>query len=145
MDYFQAQGYNEVDTARLYGGGTQEAWSAKAKWQERGLMLATKAYPTEPGKHKPEVLAETLNTSLNELGAKTVDIFYLHAADRSVPFEETLGAINDLHKQGKFVQFGLSNFTSFEVAEICILSAKNGWVRPTVWQGRCPHSNEGQC
>jgi len=52
------------------------------------------------------------------LGADTVDIFYLHAPDHSVPFEETLQAVNELHKEGKFVQLGLSNFAAWEVAEV---------------------------
>ena len=64
-----------------------------------------------------------------------VDIFYLHAADRSVPFDVTLEECNKLHKEGKFVQLGLSNFTAFEVAEIVIMCKERGWVRPTIYQG----------
>lgn len=76
-----------------------------------------------------------MSKSLEELKGGPVDIFYLHAADRSVPFEETLEAVNEMHKEGKFINLGLSNFTSFEVAEVSLICAKNGWVRPTVWQG----------
>ena len=64
-----------------------------------------------------------------------MDIFYLHAADRSVPFEVTLEECTKLHKEGKFVQLGLSNFTAFEVAEIVIMCKERGWVRPTIYQG----------
>ncbi|KAJ5382485.1 Drug/metabolite transporter [Penicillium concentricum] len=134
LDYFQQQGFNEVDTARVYIGGEQEAFTAKANWKSRGLTLATKWYPSEPGFHKPEVVREKLELSLKELGTDTVDTFYLHAADRATPFAETLEAVNQLHKEGKFVQLGLSNFTAFEVAEICILCAERGWVRPTIYQ-----------
>lgn len=56
-------------------------------------------------------------------------------ADRSVPFAETLGAMDKLHKAGKFVQLGLSNFTSFEVAEVVMTCKANNWVRPTIYQG----------
>ena len=55
--------------------------------------------------------------------------------DRATPFAETLRAINDLHKAGKFVRFGISNFTAFEVAEIVLTCKYNGWVRPTIYQG----------
>ncbi|KAI9799775.1 MAG: hypothetical protein M1833_003894 [Piccolia ochrophora] len=134
LDYFQSQGYSEVDTARVYVGGKQEAFSADAKWKERGLTLATKWYPHDPGAHKPEVLKSKVEESLKELKTDTVDIFYLHAADRSVPFTETLEAINEMHKQGKFVQFALSNFTAFEVAEVVITCKERGWVRPTLYQ-----------
>lgn len=135
LDYFQAEGYNELDTARAYVGGKQEAFTAEAHWKERGLALATKCYPSQPGLHKPEALKEALNTSLKELKTDCVDIFYLHAADRSVPFEETLEAVNELHKEGKFVELGLSNFTAFEVAEVVITCKERGWVRPTIYQG----------
>lgn len=61
-------------------------------------------------------------------------ILYLHAADRATPFAETLEAVDKLHKAGKFVTFGISNFTSFEVAEIVMTCKYNGWVRPTLYQ-----------
>lgn len=135
LDYLQGQGYNEVDTARAYIGGEQEAFTTQARWKERGLTLATKCYPNVPGTHKPENLKASLDKSLAELKTDCVDIFYLHAADRSVPFEETLKAVNDWHKEGKFVQLGLSNFTAFEVAEVVIMCKERGWVRPTIYQG----------
>ncbi|KAI4185836.1 MAG: hypothetical protein L6R41_003883 [Letrouitia leprolyta] len=135
LDYLQQQGYNEVDTARVYIDGRQEAFTREAHWKERGLTLATKVYPSTPGKHKPDVLKKEIETSLIELGTDCVDIFYLHAADRSVPFAETLEAVNELHKQGKFVQLGLSNYTAFEVAEVVMTCKANGWVRPTIYQG----------
>ncbi|KAF2140651.1 uncharacterized protein K452DRAFT_252450 [Aplosporella prunicola CBS 121167] len=135
LDHLQSRGYNEVDTARLYIGGQQEAFTAAAQWKERGLTLATKCYPREPGQHTPARLTESLETSLAELKTDCVDIFYLHAADRSVPFAETLEAVNKLHKAGKFVRLGLSNFTAFEVAEVVMTCKANGWVRPTIYQG----------
>lgn len=135
LDYFQAEGYNEVDTARSYIGGKQEAFTASAKWRDRGLTLATKCYPHEAGIHQAARITESVEKSLAELQTDSVDIFYLHAADRSVPFAETLEAVDKLHKQGKFVQLGLSNFTAFEVAEVVLTCKYNGWVRPTIYQG----------
>ncbi|ORY09223.1 aflatoxin B1 aldehyde reductase member 2 [Clohesyomyces aquaticus] len=134
LDYFQSQGYNEVDTARSYVGGKQEAWTRDANWKDRGLTLATKCYPYEAGVHKPDRLKEHAHKSLSELGADCVDIFYLHAPDHSVPFEETLGAVNELHKEGKFVQLGLSNFAAWEVAEVYNICKERGWVKPTIYQ-----------
>ncbi|KAL1994232.1 hypothetical protein VTN49DRAFT_2901 [Thermomyces lanuginosus] len=134
LDYLQSQGYNEVDTARTYVGGLQEGFTREARWKERGLKLATKLYPNEFGTHKPAELRKHFEESLKELGTDRVDIFYLHAPDRSVPFAETLEEVDKLHKEGKFVELGLSNYTSFEVAEICTLCAERGWVRPTIYQ-----------
>lgn len=59
----------------------------------------------------------------------------MHAPDRSVPFEETLEAVNEAYKEGKFKRLGLSNYTAFEVAEICTLCKERGWVKPSVYQG----------
>jgi aflatoxin B1 aldehyde reductase len=135
LDCFQGAGYNEIDTARVYVGGKQEAFTREAGWKDRGLTCATKWYPFTAGAHKAEKIEEKLNESLKELGTDCVDIYYLHAADRSVPFQESLAKLDELHKAGKFVQLGLSNFTAFEVAEVVMHCKYNNWVRPTIYQG----------
>lgn len=134
LDYFQKQGYNELDTARTYIAGDQEAFTREAKWKDRGFTLATKCYPVQPGAHSPENLRASLEKSLKELGTDSVDIFYLHAPDRSVPFEDTLKAADDLFKEGKFSQLGLSNFASWEVAEIWNIANERGLIKPTIYQ-----------
>ncbi|GKT44790.1 aflatoxin B1 aldehyde reductase member 2 [Colletotrichum spaethianum] len=129
LDVFQSRGYNEVDTARVYVGRQQEAFTRETKWKERGLTLATKVqYPSQPGDNVAAKVFESVETSLKELGTDCVD-------DRATPFAETLEALDKLHKQGKFVKLGISNFTSFEVAEVVLTCKYNGWVRPTVYQG----------
>ncbi|RAH49603.1 Aldo/keto reductase, partial [Aspergillus brunneoviolaceus CBS 621.78] len=134
LDHFQEKGYDEVDTARLYDGGRQEAFTRQAGWKERGLSMATKWAPLAVGAHRAEVLEEKLNESLRELGTDHVDIFYLHAADRTTPFAETFETLDRLYRQGKFKQLGLSNFSAFEVAEVVTLCNERGWVRPTIYQ-----------
>jgi aflatoxin B1 aldehyde reductase len=135
LDYFQKSGYNEVDTAESYVGTKQQAFTCAAGWKERGLTLATKYYPRPGAGHTAQVLRDRLEFSLKELGTDCVDIFYLHAADRTRPFVESLAAVNQLHKEGKFVQLGLSNFAAFEVAECVAICQERGWVRPTIYQG----------
>ena len=51
-----------------------------------------------------------------------------------MPFAETLEAVDKLYRAKKFKRLGLSNYASFEVAEIVMTCAHNGWVRPTVYQ-----------
>ena len=87
-----------------------------------------------PGMHNKTNIEATLNKSLAELGTSSVDIFYLHAPDRSVPFEETLEACNKLYQEGKFKKLGLSNYAAWEVAEIWNVANERGWVKPTVYQ-----------
>lgn len=81
LDLFQSRGYSEVDTARVYVGGKQEAFSREVGWQERGLTLATKVkYPSDPGDNTADKVAASVELSLKELGAEYVDLLYLHAA-----------------------------------------------------------------
>ncbi|OQE21727.1 hypothetical protein PENSTE_c011G08947 [Penicillium steckii] len=134
LDYFKSSGHNEIDTARMYLGEKQEAFTAAVGWKERGLSIATKVYPTQPGIHKPGKLRQKVDESLAALKTDQVDIFYLHAADRSVPFAETLEEVNKFYQEGKFKRLGLSNYTSFEVAEIVIMCTERGWIRPTIYQ-----------
>jgi aflatoxin B1 aldehyde reductase len=78
LDHLQGAGYNEIDTARSYVGGKQEAFTRQANWKDRGLTLATKVYPYTPGIHKPDVLVENFNTSLKELGTDCVtNLFHI--------------------------------------------------------------------
>jgi aflatoxin B1 aldehyde reductase len=86
LDTFQARGYNEVDTARVYVGGKQEAFTREVGWKDRGLTLATKiVYPSTPGLNTYDKVLESLDISLKELGTDSVDILYLHAAVSHTP------------------------------------------------------------
>ena len=81
LDVFQQNGYNEIDTARVYVGGKQEAFTREAKWKDRGLTLATKIqYPSTPGANTYDKVLASADLSLKELGTDSVDILYLHAA-----------------------------------------------------------------
>ncbi|KLO16931.1 Aldo/keto reductase [Schizopora paradoxa] len=140
LDVFQAHGHTEVDTARVYCGGTSEEYLGKINWQERGLRMETKLYPARvPGviniSHSPEDLRKFLEQSLKALNTKKLDMWYLHGPDRTVPYEVTMKAINDLHKEGYFDRFGISNYMSWEVAEIVGICRSNGYIQPTVYQG----------
>lgn len=134
LDRFQEKGYREIDTARLYAGGQQEAFTCAARWKARGLSVATKWYPWRAGDHCLQTLREQLDLSLRELGTDCVDIFYLHGPDRSTPFAIKFRALDELYSLGKFKRLGLSNFSAFEVAEIVTLCNDRGWLRPTVYQ-----------
>ena len=136
LKYFKDSGYNEVDTAHAYCGTRQQEFTRKAGWQELGLKLATKYSPNSAeGGHQPANLRQKLEWNLEQLGTDCVDIFYLHAPDRQNNFAETLEELNKLHKEGKFKELGLSNFTSYEVAECVMICNERGWVKPTIYQG----------
>ncbi|PYI03356.1 Aldo/keto reductase [Aspergillus sclerotiicarbonarius CBS 121057] len=147
LDVFQSHGHHEIDTARVYGAGSTETYLAEAHWHERGLVMATKLYPTQrrdmkwltpqTWTHSPEDIRAGLMESLEALNAKStgIDMFYLHGPDRDTPIEETLAEVDKLFREGHFRRFGISNFQAWEVARICEICERNGYIKPTTYQG----------
>lgn len=144
LQLLKKRGYEELDSSRVYGDGTAEEMLGALQWQDEGFIVGTKLYPTKSTglsmfsyqyTHEPEDVRRATMDSLKALKADKVDLLYLHGPDRSVPFEKTLEEVNELYKEGRFNRFGLSNFMSWEVAQICEICKKNGWILPTVYQG----------
>ncbi|THU78635.1 Aldo/keto reductase [Dendrothele bispora CBS 962.96] len=132
LDAFFDHGHKELDTARVYAEGTTE--QLLAQLDLRDATIDTKVMPVRPGDHAPAALRSTFMTSLRALNRSKVRVLYLHAPDRNVPFEETLSEINNLYREGLFEIFGLSNYASWEVAEIVGICKANGWVIPRIYQ-----------
>jgi aflatoxin B1 aldehyde reductase len=143
LDVFRSYGHTELDTARGYGRGTSEEMLGELNWQKRGIVMETKLSPRAliglpegvRTSHSAEHVRMGLETSLKALKTDKIDMFYLHAPDRSTPYSITLEAVNQLHKEGKFKRFGISNYAAWEVAQICELCKQNGWLQPAVYQG----------
>ncbi|KAG8216439.1 NADP-dependent oxidoreductase domain-containing protein [Butyriboletus roseoflavus] len=133
VDLFVSYEHDKLDTSRMYGGGTSEELISQLDL--KGCTVDTKVFPTEAGGLKAERVKEALAASAKALGSVKIQTFYLHKPDRSTPIEETLRAINDLYKEGAFEEFGLSNFMSWEVAEVITTADKHGWIKPTIYQG----------
>ncbi len=75
LDTLQARGYDEVDTARIYVDGKQEAFTREARWKDRGFTLATKVeYPSKPGGNNAQAVKASVEKSLAELGTDCVDV-----------------------------------------------------------------------
>jgi len=128
-------GVKLLDTAYMYQGGKTELIMGKLD-VTRNFTVATKANPwaTKLGLHPSEVRRQ-LQESLKRLGQSSVDILYLHAPCHKTPIIETLAEVNKLHKEGKFKEFALSNYSAWQVMEIYHLCKGNGWVLPTLYQG----------
>ncbi|KJA27231.1 hypothetical protein HYPSUDRAFT_84137 [Hypholoma sublateritium FD-334 SS-4] len=142
LDIFRSHGHTEIDTARVYSEGTSEEFLGKIDLASKGLKLETKLYPigvqyrpNDPVIHNAGGLRKHLQLSLDALNVKSLEMWYLHGPDRTVPYEETLKAVNDLYKEGHFKRFGISNYMSWEVAEIVGICKANGYILPTVYQG----------
>ena len=134
------QGVNFIDTADAYTGGQSEQVTGDAiRAQRDRWVLATKLAnaqgkgPNERGLSRKWVI-QAIEASLRRLGTDYVDIYYLHKEDHATPLAETVRAMGDLVQAGKIRYFGVSNYRSWRVAEICALCDAMGVNRPIVSQ-----------
>merc|ERR1712013_327261 len=128
-------GYCETDNAIMYSGGKAEKIQGRLHLSRdpEKMKIACKAN-LGLGFTKDDIIKQ-LDTSLQSLSIPSCDIFYLHWPDHTVPIEDTLKGVDQLHKDGKFKEFGLSNYASWEVADIYHICKQSGYVLPTVYQG----------
>ena len=109
-------GVTFLDTADIYGPFTNEVLVGKAiKGKRDRVVLATKFgnVRTPQGEFlgvngRPEYVRSACDASLQRLGVDHIDLYYQHRVDRTVPIEETVGAMTDLVGQGKVRYLGLS-------------------------------------
>lgn len=140
LDEAADQGVNFVDTADAYNGGKSEEVVGRAARGRRDYwVLATKlANPVGDGPNgggtSRKWVMDACERSLKRLGTDYIDIYYLHKEDHSVPLEETARALVDLQRQGKIRYFGVSNYRSWRVAELCRIADDLGADRPVVSQ-----------
>jgi aryl-alcohol dehydrogenase (NADP+) len=75
-----------------------------------------------------------VEASLRRLSTDVIDLLYLHKEDHATPLAETVHALADLIRTGKIRYFGVSNYRSWRVAEICHLCDQAGIDRPVASQ-----------
>ena len=109
-------GVTFLDTADMYGPFTNEQLVGKAISSRRSeVQLATKfgnerrPDGTRVGINgKPEYVRAACDASLQRLGVDHIDLYYQHRVDKTVPIEETVGAMGELVAAGKVRHLGLS-------------------------------------
>lgn len=114
-DFLDAGG-SLLDTADMYGPFTNEKLVGKAIAGRRGdAVLATKFgnERREDGSWvgingRPEYVRSACDASLQRLGVDHIDLYYQHRVDKTVPIEETVGAMAELIQAGKVRHLGLS-------------------------------------
>ena len=105
-----------LDTADMYGPFKNERLIGKAIAARRAeVQLATKfGNERRPDgswvgiNGRPEYVRAACDASLERLGVETIDLYYQHRVDTSVPIEETVGAMAELVEAGKVRYLGLS-------------------------------------
>jgi aryl-alcohol dehydrogenase-like predicted oxidoreductase len=130
LDGFVERGGNLIDTADSYAGGRSEIMIGN--WmRDRGnrdaITLATKIGKSadNPGL-SAEAVERAVEASLQRLRVSHIDLLYLHIDDESVPFEETLLAVDELIRDGRVRYFGGSHHTGNRLLEARIASGQLG-------------------
>ena len=108
-------GVTLLDTADAYGPHTNERLVGRAIAGRRDqYQIATKfgferlSDGTQRINGRPEYVRRACEGSLQRLGIETIDLYYQHRVDRTVPVPETVGAMAELVQEGKVRFLGLS-------------------------------------
>jgi len=111
-------GVNHFDTAILYGFGSNETLVGKAIQPFRDdILLASKCGLTTPDlKRKvdgrPDAIKRACEGSLKRMNTEVIDLYYLHRLDKTIPIEDSVGALKELIKEGKIKSIGLSEVSA---------------------------------
>lgn len=113
---FLDAGGSLLDTADMYGPFTNEKLVGRAIAGRRDeAVLATKFgnERREDGSWvgingRPEYVRSACDASLQRLGVDHIDLYYQHRVDKTVPIEDTVGAMAELVQAGKVRHLGLS-------------------------------------
>jgi pyridoxine 4-dehydrogenase len=124
-------GVQLVDTADAYGPGVSEELIAEALFPYDGILIATKGGYERTGPSgesatgeligwtpngHPDHLRSACEASLRRLRVERIDLYQLHTPDPSVPYAESIGALNALRSEGKVWHIGASNVTPEQLA-----------------------------
>jgi aryl-alcohol dehydrogenase-like predicted oxidoreductase len=142
LDAFVATGFDLVDTADVYprwvpGNRGGESETIIGNWMKRRgnrekVIIATKVGsemgPGMRGLSRVHILS-AVEDSLRRLQTDHIDLYQSHQDDPAVPIQETLGAYEQLIKEGKVRAIGASNFTAKRLSRSLAISEEKGLPR----------------
>ena len=117
-------GVTHFDTAALYGFGASERLVGKvlsahrakftlaSKCGMQGVDVAGDGKLVRVIDGRPDTLKATCEAALQRLRTDVIDLYYLHRWDKSVPVEDSVGALADLVRAGKILAIGLSEVSA---------------------------------
>lgn len=138
LDAFVDFGFNLIDTANIYStwvpgnkGGESESiigeWIKKSGKRDR-VCIATKVGMEMPGFKglTRDQIVRSVEESLMRLQTDIIDLYQAHEDDPKTPLEETLGAFDQLVKQGKVRFVGASNYDAERLEQSLSVSQRLG-------------------
>jgi aryl-alcohol dehydrogenase-like predicted oxidoreductase len=142
LDAFVAAGFNLIDTADSYSrwvtghqGGESETiigrWIAK-RGRHDDVIIATKVGSDMGQGHKVlrrDYIVQACEASLRRLQVERIDLYQSHWDDEKTPLEETLGAYEQLLRQGKVAEIGASNYSATRLEQALDVSKALKWPR----------------
>jgi aryl-alcohol dehydrogenase-like predicted oxidoreductase len=137
LDAYVDRGGNFIDTANGYTKGHSEAIIGEHLAHDRKkrdrVVLATKFVtnmfmgdPNGGGSNRKAVISQC-EESLRRLKTDYIDLYWLHAWDKTTPIEETMRALDTLVEQGKVRYLGFSDTPAWKVAQAQTMAALRGW------------------
>ncbi len=124
------EGVTFFDTADVYGDGESERFLGEILEGRRDeVVLATK-FGWNSGDGTPSATADhakrAIEASLERLRTDHVDLYYYHRPDGVTPFEETLGALDELVREGKARVAGCSNLSAEQLRDVTAITEREG-------------------
>jgi len=141
LDRFVDAGGTFIDTADVYSAGVSE--EIIGRWlQRRGrhddLVIATKArFPVgdgAPSGLSRRYLRRAVEENLRRLGVERIDLHQAHCWDPHTPIEETLDTYDDLVREGKIDNVGVSNFAGWQLQRTMLLGRERPRALPVTLQ-----------
>ena len=121
-------GITFFDTADRYGKGQSEDFLGRALGSRRNQIILATKFGMEMEKSQegasPKYIREAIEASLRRLKTDQIDLYQLHQPDPKTPIADTLGALDQLVKEGKVREVGCSNFSVAQIREAADAAAK---------------------
>lgn len=140
LDAYLAAGGNFIDTADVYAEGASESILGRLLGGRRNdCVIATKVgnrmeSVEGSGGLSPEWIRRAASMSRERLKVDTIDLYYLHHDDRTVPLDEIISALGELIASGTIRHWGFSNFRPWKIAELIRIADRLGVARPVAVQ-----------
>ena len=138
LDAYLDRGGNFIDTANGYTKGHSEVIIGEHLAHDRKkrdrVVIATKfltnMFPGDPnggGSNRKAIISQC-EESLRRLRTDYIDLYWLHAWDKTTPVEETMRALDTLVEQGKVRYLGFSDTPAWKTAQAQMLATLRGWA-----------------
>lgn len=142
LDAFVVAGGNFIDTAHAYANWLKDAerccsektlgrW-LRARGGAKGVVIATKGGSPEP--EAPDVkrldeasLRRDVAESLEFMGVRTIDLYYLHRDDPEYPVEQLLALLESMKAKGQIRHYAASNWSVARLEAAEQISRARGW------------------